>query len=149
MSRVLANPEQALRSEFLQQLAQNRAFVAERMMYIQTMLRGQPAAHSYTTLVNETPEEHPYLGSSTFAKHVARIKVEGKAVAHAILMENEKTSFDAALASFKPYVGQLGHRADKAHQLMEAMFATSIVRVADMPQETMFKLGVVTPALPP
>ncbi len=149
MARVLANPEQGLRREFLLQMAQNRSFVAERMMYIQTMLRGEPDAQSYTALVGQTAEDHPYLESGTFAKHVARIKVEGAAVAHAILMENEKASFDAALASFQPYLGQLGRRADKAHQLMTTMFATTIVRVADMPQETMFKLGVVTPALPP
>lgn len=149
MARVLAQPEQALAREFLAQMVQNRSFVAERMMYIQTMLRGDPNAQAYTELVGQAPESHPYLESITFAKHVARIKVEGAAVAHAILMENEKASFDAALSSFRPYLSQLGRRADKAHQLMETMFATTIVRVADMPQETMFKLGVVTPALPP
>lgn len=148
MRRTLADPAASLAALFQKHRHDSRYFVANRLIYIQGMLGGRPDQNAYASLAKKGLEsQSDYIGSAEFAADVARVRVEREAAVHTIAMKFERSSFDEALAVYGAALDALGPRAAAAHRMMDAMFSTAIVRTADLSQETLYKLGFVTPIL--
>lgn len=148
IARYLAAPASELEGYVFAQRIKSRSFVAARLQYIQGMLGGVPNSARYASLQNEgLSVRPPYLNSPAFAADVARISVEGRPAVHSVLMEQERASFDEALANLQAHVGELGPRAAAAWRMMDTMFSTAIIRTSDLSPEALVKLGFVTPII--
>jgi len=148
MRRVRASPGSELERFVISQRERNREFVRDRLMYIQFMLGGRPAEATYRSVMARGLETRPaFLDSPDFTAAVARVAIEQDASVHSVLLDIERSTFDEALNHAKTYLGELGPRAVEAHRMMEAMFATMIIRTSLLSQETLLRLGFVTPVI--
>lgn len=148
VARVMSNPAGEIERHVLQQRQHNRRFVAERLIYLQTMLNGRPDGEAYRRVMEMGLNLPPaYLSSAAFSRDVARVRVEHSAAVHSLLLDLERQSFDEALEHARQHLSSLGSRAEAAHRMMEAMFATSIVRTSLLSPETLLRLGFITQAV--
>ena len=73
-----------------------------------------------------------------------RIGVEGDPAIQDVLMRMEREAMQSAIADLRAIVGSLGPRAERALQMIEAMFQTGILETATLSRETLLQMGFVT-----
>lgn len=85
-----------------------------------------------------------YLGTAKMNEDVARIKREGPAAAQDILMRLERDAISMAIESLRTREAQLGSRTGAALSIFETMYSSRITNTAELSQQTMRQLGIVT-----
>lgn len=148
LRKIISQPAGELEREFMNQREIARDLVVDRLSYLQSMIGGSPSPEGYRRLHRLGLERRsPYLDSKEFQEDVTRVRIEGQAAVHAIVMRYEQDTVSEALELAAANLSTLGSRADKAHRMMDVMFTTSILRTSDLTPDVLYKLGFVTPIL--
>jgi hypothetical protein len=120
-SRLLVHFQQALLPQGMTGISEDRL--------VERLLNGPPST---------------YLSAGRLAGDVERLTREGVPSAQETLMRIERGSMAQVIEEVRPLLPGLGPRADKALDMLEAMYSSRIIFTAPLSRQTLEEMGYVT-----
>lgn len=147
-ARIVTYPDRELERLALEERRKAR-FWAERLFsYAQRMIGGAPDGPQIrAALMLSDDQKSSYIESGLLAKDARLIRQEGAAAAHTAMMNIERASMEDAIALLRGKLPNLGSRAGPALNMLDTMFSSAIIRTAPLTQETLLRMGYVTPVI--
>jgi hypothetical protein len=147
-ARLVGYPDRELEQMALKERTTARYWAAQLFSYVQRMIGGAPDFQQIgAALTSSDEQKSSYIESGQLAKDERLIRLEGAAAAHTALMNIERSSMEDAIALLRAKLPLLGSRAAPALNILNTMFSSAIIRTAPLTQETLLRMGYITPVI--
>jgi hypothetical protein len=142
-STMLRDPQLALAARADEEYTDGKAWAAVLVAYFQTMLNGRPDKSAIERAVEAGPARLPYVTNGDLDRDARKIRADGAMVTQEIVMSLERRGIAQAIENLKPSIAALGPRAAPAIQMLQTMYTSSILGVAELSPQTLYELGYV------
>lgn len=147
-ARMVSYPDRELERLAVEQRSSARYWAERLFSYAQRMIGGAPNTPQIrAALALSDEQKSSYIEGGQLVRDVRLIRLEGAAAAHSAMMNIERSSMEDAIALLRARLPDLGTRATHALNILDTMFSSSIIRTAPLTQETLVRMGYVTPVI--
>jgi len=147
-ARMVSYPDRELEHMALNERKTARHWAERLFSYAQRMIGGTPNGPAIrAALALSDGQKSSYIASGQLARDIQLIRQEGAAAAHTATMNIERSSMEDAIALLRTHVSTLGTRSEHALNILDTMFSSAIIRTAPLTQETLLRMGYITPVV--
>lgn len=147
-ARMVSYPDRELERLALDERRKARYWAERLFSYAQRMIGGAPDEPEIrAALALSDEQKSSYIESGQLVRDMQLIRLEGAAAAHSAMMNIERSAMEDAIALLRARLPDLGRRAGYALNILDTMFSSSIIRTAPLTQETLLRMGYVTPVI--